>query len=156
MRVGTSLANAPRMPPKLDNKVIARFVDGTLVRGITFDFNPAKAFFHVDDGKESRRININELKALFFVRDFSGNPEYQDKKGFFTSDVHGKKIMVEFRDGETLFGFTLSYTSRGLGFFVFPGDPDSNNEKVFIVHGATRRIKLCSPTGSFTEPSSTS
>jgi hypothetical protein len=121
------------MPPKLDNKVIARFLDGTLVRGITLDFNPTKAFFHIDDGKESRRVHINELKALFFVRDFAGNPDYQDKKGFFTSDVHGKRIMVEFRDGETLFGFTLSYTSRGLGFFVFPGDPDCNNEKVFIV-----------------------
>jgi len=144
------------MPPKLDNKVIARFADGTLVRGVTFDFNPAKAFFHVHDGADLRRVQINELKALFFVRNFDGNPDYQDKKGFFTSDVHGKRIMVEFRDGETLFGYTLSYTSRGLGFFVFPGDPDCNNEKVFIVHGATRRIKFCSPTETFTEPSSTS
>jgi hypothetical protein len=45
--------------------------------------------------------------------------------------------MVEFKDGEVLFGYTLTYTSQGIGFFVFPGDPESNNEKVFVIHAAT-------------------
>jgi hypothetical protein len=42
----------------------------------------------------------------------------------------------------------MNHTARGYGFFVFPGDPGSNNEKVFIVHGAARRVKLCSAPGS--------
>jgi hypothetical protein len=49
---------------------------------------------------------------------------------------------VEFFDSEVLFGFTLSYSTRGLGFFIFPGDPESNNSKVFIVHSATKRVKV--------------
>lgn len=139
------------MPHKPDNRVIARFLDGSLVRGTTFDFAPTKTSFHVDDGRETRVIDIGDLKALFFVRDFEGDAAYHEKKGFFSPHFHGKKVMVEFLDGEVLFGYTLSYTSRGLGFFVFPGDPESNNEKVFIVHGATRRIKLRSVSGNFSD-----
>jgi hypothetical protein len=135
------------MAPKLDNRVIARYLDGTIVRGTTLDFAASKTSFHVDDGAETREIDIADLKALFFVRDFDGDAGYHEKKGFFSPHAHGKKVMVEFLDGEVLFGYTLSYTSRSLGFFVFPGDPDSNNEKVFIVHGATRRIKLRSASG---------
>ncbi|MCI0453030.1 MAG: hypothetical protein L0Z51_11710 [Candidatus Latescibacteria bacterium] len=130
------------MAPKLDNRVIARYLDGTLVRGTTFDFAPTKTSFHVDDGRGTREIDVGDLKAVFFVRDFEGDAGYHEKKGFFSTYPHGKKVMVEFIDGEVLFGYTLSYTSRGVGFFVFPGDPDSNNEKVFIVHGATKRVKL--------------
>jgi hypothetical protein len=139
------------MPPKLDNKIIARFRDGSIVRGTTFDFASTKTFLHIDDGRSTRRINMADLKALFFVRDFEGNAQYEEKKGFFVPNAHGKKVMVEFLDGEVLFGYTLSYTSRGIGFFVFPGDPDCNNEKVFIVHGAAKRVKLSSPTGTFAD-----
>lgn len=139
------------MPPKLDNRVIARFLDGTLVRGTTFDFASTKTSFHVDDGRETREIDVADLKALFFVRDFEGDSGYHEKKGFFSHHAYGKKVMVEFLDGEVLFGYTLTYTSRGFGFFVFPGDPDSNNEKVFIVHGATKRVKLRSAAGTFSD-----
>jgi hypothetical protein len=57
--------------------------------------------------------------------------------------------MVEFKDGEVLFGYTLTYSSQGFGFFVFPGDPGSNNEKVFVVHAATASVKLTALAGSF-------
>jgi hypothetical protein len=142
------LQSPTRMAPRLENRVIARFLDGTLVRGTTFDFAPTKTSFHVDDGHETREIDIADLKALFFVRDFEGDASYNEKKGFFTPHAHGKKVMVEFLDGEVIFGYTMTYTSRGFGFFVFPGDPGSNNEKVFIVHGATRRVKLRSASGA--------
>ncbi len=135
------------MAPKLDNRVIARFLDGTLIRGTTFDFASTKTSFHIDDGSETKEIDIADLKALFFVRDFDGDAGYHERKGFFSPHAHGKKVMVEFLDGEVLFGYTMTYSSRGLGFFVFPGDPECNNEKVFIVHGATRRIKLRSMSG---------
>jgi hypothetical protein len=62
---------------------------------------------------------------------------------------HGKKVVIEFKDGEKLFGYTLSYTSLGFGFFVFPGDPDSNNEKVFVLHAATASVRLTPSVGVF-------
>jgi len=126
-----------------ENRVIAHHIDGSLLKGTTLDFFPTKERFHVTDGAgDVHEVHVNELKAIFFVKDFTGDPEYTEKKGFFTRQMQGKKVMVEFVDGEVLFGFTLSYSTRGLGFFIFPGDPESNNSKVFIVHSAAKRVKV--------------
>lgn len=137
-----------------ENKIIAHHVDGSLVKGTTLDFFPTKDKFHVTDGAgDVHEIAVNELKAIFFVKDYGGDPDYSEKKGFFTRQPHGKKVMVEFFDGEVLFGFTLSYSTRGLGFFIFPGDPDSNNNKVFIVHSATKRVKIKTESSNYSRHS---
>jgi len=128
---------------------VARFLDGLTLRGTTIDFSPTRRLFHITDGGATHEVDVDKLKALFFVRDFDGNAAYTEKKGFFARQNHGKKVMVEFKDGEVLFGYTLNYTSQGLGFFVFPGDPESNNEKVFVVHAATASVKLTTLAGSF-------
>lgn len=132
-----------------ENRVVARFADGLSLRGTTIDFSPTRRVFRLTNDGETYEVDLGRLKALFFVRDFQGNPAYSDKKGFFARQNHGKKVMVEFRDGEVLFGYTLTYSSQGLGFFVFPGDPESNNEKVFVLHGATRSVRLTPLSGTF-------
>jgi hypothetical protein len=133
-----------------ENRVIAHHIDGSLLKGTTLDFFPTKERFHVTDGAgDVHEVHVNELKAIFFVKDFVGDPDYTEKKGFFAQQMHGKKVMVEFVDGEVLFGFTLSYSTKGLGFFIFPGDPDSNNSKVFIVHAAAKRVKVKTMPTSF-------
>jgi hypothetical protein len=132
-----------------ENRVVARFQDGPTLRGTTIDFSPLRRAFHITDNGTTYEVDVEKLKALFFVRDFGGNAAYNERKGFFARQNHGKKVMVEFKDGEVLFGYTLSYTSQGLGFFVFPGDPDSNNEKVFVVHSSTASVKLTALAGSF-------
>jgi len=130
-------------------RVVARFLDGQILRGTTLDFSPLREAFRLNDGATTHEVAISKLKAVFFVRDFAGDPAYDEKKGFHARQNHGKKVLVEFADGETLYGYTLNYSSRGLGFFMFPGDPGSNNEKVFVVHAATRSVKLSSLTGVF-------
>jgi hypothetical protein len=134
---------------RAENRVVVRFLDGLTLRGTTIDFSPARRLFHVSDNGVTYEVDLEKLKALFFVRAFDGNAAYNEKKGFFARQNHGKKCMVEFKDGEVLFGYTLSYTSQGLGFFVFPGDPGSNNEKVFVVHSSTASVKLTALAGSF-------
>ncbi len=125
-----------------ENLVIAHCCDGTLIRGRTLDFFPTKSRFHImsDDGQR-HQVEVSSLKAVFFVRNLEGNENHDERKGFFQRQ-QGKKVMVEFNDGEVIFGYTLSYSTKGLGFFIFPGDPDCNNTKVFVVHSATRRVKL--------------
>lgn len=132
-----------------ENRVVARFLDGLSLRGTTIDFSPLRRVFHLNDNGATHEIDLTKLKGLFFVRDFEGNAAYNEKKGFFARPNHGKKVMVEFKDGEVLFGYTLTYTSQGIGFFVFPGDPESNNEKVFVIHAATRSVRLTPLTASF-------
>jgi hypothetical protein len=126
-----------------ENMVIAHFAGGALLKGTTLDFFPSKETFHLlEDNGDIHEVTVTDLKAVFFVKSFDGNPQRQDRRGFFTRYTQGKKVMVEFHDEETLFGYTLSYSTKGLGFFMFPGDPDSNNAKIFIVHRATRRVKV--------------
>jgi len=137
------------MSNRPENRVVARFLDGTTVRGTTIDFSPSRRHFHLNEGSSVFEVDIAKLKALFFVRDFEGNAGYNEKKGFFARQNHGKKVMIQFKDREVLFGYTLSYTSQGFGFFVFPGDPECNNEKVFVVHGSTESVKLTPMAGSF-------
>jgi hypothetical protein len=132
-----------------DNRVVARFQDGLSLRGTTIDFSPLRPFFRLTDNGATYQVDVALLKALFFVRNFDGNAAYNEKKGFFSRSNHGKKVMVEFKDGEVLFGYTLSYTSQGMGFFVFPGDPESNNEKIFVIHAATRTVRLTPINGNF-------
>ena len=140
------------MLTRAENRVVARFLDGLTLRGTTIDFSPTRRTFRITDSGATYEVDLAKLKALFFVRDFDGNAAYKEKKGFFSRQNHGKKVMVEFKDGEVLFGYTLSYTANGFGFFVFPGDPESNNEKVFVVHAATASVKLTPLTTSFPIP----
>lgn len=128
---------------KTDDKVIAHLLDGTLLKGTAPSFYPNRAKFDmVDENGTTHTLHITELKALFFVHDFSGRPDQPERKGFFSENGKGSKVMVEFFDGEILFGYTLSYSPKGNGFFMTPGDPDSNNIKVFVVHAFTKRVKV--------------
>ena len=119
------------------NKAVIGFLDGRRVRGHVFDFSPLKDRFHLapqNDPLQGKRTEVlfQDLKAIFFVRDFSGNREYNESK---TTDgsVRGRKIEVTFRDGEKLVGSSQAYNLKNLGFFLFPLDEKSNNTRIFVV-----------------------
>ena len=125
-------------------KVIARFRDGHLVRGYTTDFHPAKPHLHLSAEPHSRDtlvLQLSQLKALFFVRDFTGDQTRVDRQEF-GSAPQGRKVAITFNDGETLLGSTLGYRGEGNGFFVHPADPRSNNLRVFVAPGATQQVRF--------------
>lgn len=130
------------------NKVIARYIDGRMVRGMTPDFNPMKDFFHVnlhgsEPGAEAIKIDTSELKALFFVRDFTGNPGYDESTEFDPNHPPGtRRTRVVFKDGEVMMGYATGYRSDRPGFFLEPADPNSNNERCFIVIAATEDVSF--------------
>ncbi len=126
-------------------KVVARYVDGRLVKGYTFDFGPSQPRFHVfsepSASGSSTQVLVRELKALFFVRDLLGNPARQDDQEFHTGDApSGQHVEVRFRDGEVIVGAADSPTTDALGFFLVPADPESNNLRVYVVAAATRAV----------------
>ena len=130
-------------------KIIARRLDGTVLKGHTQNFDPSRPAFTltVPDAPEGERevsVRLDQLKAVFFVKDFAGNPEYSEKKEFFDPLV-GRRLQVTFKDGETLFGTSLSYDAARDGFFLFPVDKFSNNDKVFVVAAAVAHIKTVPP-----------
>ncbi len=88
-------------------------------------------------------IGLAELKALFFVKDFAGNPAYNDRKEFEArKPVAGRKIRVLFSDGELLIGTTQGYQQGRAAFFVTPADPKSNIDRCFVITAATKEISL--------------
>ena len=104
-------------------KIVIRYFDGRLVKGYTNDFFPNKPLFHVrpiksevsDKGIE---VLASELKAVFFVKDFSGNSAHGELKQFDGCRISGRKVEVTFADGEVIVGATLGYDATRPGFFV--------------------------------------
>jgi hypothetical protein len=123
------------------NKIIIRYADGKIIRGTTEDFFPNKDIFHAIDknNAELHEIKIKDLKAVFFVKSFEGNPKYQDRDDIERVGF-GRKMRVIFKDGETLVGYTQGYSPDRAGFFLFPSDPNSNNDKAFVVTAATDKV----------------
>ena len=131
------------------NKVIARYADGRMLKGFTSDFNPAKDQFHVTPVEEGGvnavpiKVLREELKALFFVKDFAGNPAHDEKKEFDSARaLSGRKLRVQFNDGEVLIGTTLGYQPGRPGFFLESVDDESNIERCYVVSGSTSDVKV--------------
>jgi hypothetical protein len=128
------------------NRVVVHFADGRIVKGVTNDFTPEKGHFHLtlhEAPRESKPADVQtkDVKAIFFVKDFAGNPQEQERKEFDAlRPPVGRKIRVVFKDGEVMVGTTHGYRRGRPGFFLVPADPNSNNERCYIVSSATREI----------------
>ena len=83
-------ADVPRPEPASllepeSRKVVARYWDGLLLRGYTNDFHPSKAHLHLTStptAGAAALVPLSQLKALFFVKDFAGDPELCRRKAF--------------------------------------------------------------------------
>jgi len=123
------------------NKIIIRYANGKIRKGTTEDFFPNKDILHMSDKDNGgyHEINIKDLKAVFFVKTFEGNPNYHEKYDI-EKIGSGKKIMVHFKDTEKMVGSFHRYSPTRTGFVLIPADPDCNNEKVFVIIAATKKI----------------
>ncbi len=52
----------------------------------------------------------------------------------------GRRIKVRFKAGEIMVGYTSGYSPDRAAFFLFPGDPQSNNEGIFVVTATTEEV----------------
>jgi hypothetical protein len=125
-------------------KVIARFNDGRIAWGYTNNFHPSRNQLHLSPNPgsgDSTCIPLAQLKALFFVREFTGDPTRVDSKDF-REPPQGRKVEVTFRDREIMVGATLGYRGEGNGFFVHPADPGSNNLRVFVTATGAQEVRF--------------
>ncbi len=139
-----------------EERVVARFNDGRVVKGFTKDLGAETdvvVLTEAESGKE-HRIPFADLKALFFIKSFEGDRDYHERKTFGISANEGRKVFIRFKDGESLVGFVdgdipwgkgfflTSEGSRAKGFFLIPVDRDSNNEKVFVVGNSVQDVTI--------------
>jgi len=126
------------------NMIVVKYKNQTVLKGKTNDFFPNRNRFHLEkmDGSITD-IVVEDLKAIFFVKDFEGNKNHKDRYNDVISNA-GKKTKVRFLDGEIIYGYTLGYSPERQGFYLTPADLVGNNERIFIVLSATQNVQFIS------------
>jgi uncharacterized protein DUF6982 len=125
------------------NRIVARYQDGRVLKGYTNDFLPAKSQFHMTleaqgAGAAPIQVQVPELKALFFVKTFEGDPQHQTSNDPAQAGA-GRILRVVFKDAEVMVGTTQGYDRSRPGFFVIPVDK-GNNERCFVVASAVQEV----------------
>ena len=127
-------------------KVVARYKNGHMMKGFTHDFFPNKDRFHVTPANQGLgkplEVLVSHLKAVFVVRDFTGDPQYVERKAYSKEDTpYGVPLEVTFADAEVIVGSCMGFDPKRIGFFIQPVDPMSNNRRVFAVTSAVKRVR---------------
>lgn len=128
----------------MKNKVVVRYLDGRTAKGFTTDFLPTRDKFHVSPNESPGQpvpVRLADVKAVFFVKDFTGNKDYQDRLEFDQSSK-GRKLRVTFHDSEVIVGTTQGYDPSRPGFFLNPADPKSNIERCFVVASSAAQVSV--------------
>ena len=125
--------------------VVVRFMDGRILKGTTRDFAPNKPNFHLfpwgEEGDKALDIIVGALKAIFFVKNYEGDKGHVLDNSFASAKGQGRKIIVTFKDGEVVAGFTMGYNPKNQGFFLIPADPDCNNSRAYVVNLAVSKVE---------------
>jgi len=131
-------------------KVVVKYQNGEIIKGWVEDFRLDRESFIlfplIEYSQEERmEINFESLKAVFFVKDFLGDKNYK-KVRTFNIDLKitpsQRKLIVNFVDGEHLYGTSHDYGRYKIGFFIYPIDPKDNSERIFIVQLAVESVRL--------------
>ena len=112
-------------------KVVVRLKDKTSLKGKISNFSPLYNFFQLEllDG-DSVIVNIDKIKAMFFVKSFEGNKQYNYK---YEDELlwAGDKITLKFNDGEKIVGYAQHSDFTPKGYFITPADVNGNNTYIF-------------------------
>lgn len=121
--------------------MVVRFTDGSILKGTSGNFRPNCTEFHVRDRStgEPVEVRVDDLKAVFFVHDFDGDADNRGRADVDRAGL-GKKVQVDFEDGETLIGYTSGYAPGRPAFWVHPADPSSNNDRCYVITSATTAV----------------
>ena len=134
----------------LKKKAVVKYQNREIIKGWIEDFHPDRDSFIlfplIEYSEEERmEIKFSSLKAVFFVKDFKGDKDYK-KVRTFNVDLKitpsQRKLIVNFVDGERLYGTSHNYGRYKVGFFMYPVDPQDNSERIFVVHSAVESVRL--------------
>jgi len=134
-------------------KLVAHFKDGQVMKGFSRDFDPGRESFHLvrreGDVASSQEVRLEDLKALFHVRTWGRKDRHQESGRGFPADARPArpkpslvKTVLEFYDGETIFGYSFDYDPNRRGFYVVPADPADNNRKIYVVNSSLVNIQF--------------
>ena len=135
----------PVAPLAKPSKLVAACLDGRRLKGYVFNFSPLRDRFRLFPEENSPAeagvdLQLAQLKAVFFVKEFAGAPEHHDH--YDTNSPHRGRVMeVSFRDGEKILGTTEAWNPAKPGFFLIPADPASNNIRIFVINRNVAQVR---------------
>ena len=137
-----------------NSKLVAHFKDGRVTKGFSRDFDPTRDSFHLvrREGQvaASQEIRLEDLKALFHVKTWGRKDKHTGLAAGFPAEKRASKgaaaalvkTVLEFYDGEKIFGYSLDYDPNRRGFYVVPADPADNNRTIYVVHSSLVNIQF--------------
>jgi Family of unknown function (DUF6982) len=133
-------------PSSTRKRVVIRRLDKGLLKGF---IDPGAYLCPEIDllDREGRlvRIPLQEIKGIFFVRDFEGNPGRAERKVFRSRPrLAGLWMRMTFKDSEVLEALLPNNLLEidPLGYLVTPPDVYSNNLKIFIPRTALTAMEV--------------
>ena len=129
------------------SKIIARYLDGRVVRGYTQDFDPDESCFHLYENPTSdekpMELQMEDLQVLFLVRTLERDPHCRARREFIEEDQsHKDRVEVTFKDGEVVRGFRADHSLRRSGFFLLPPDPEGDDIMIFVISKAVKDLSF--------------
>jgi hypothetical protein len=128
-------------------KVVVRKLDKSLVRG----YVDPRTYLSADGVEllesEGRLVNVplDQIKGVFFVRDFGGNPQHTERKIFHSRPrLSGLWVRMIFKDSEVLEGLTPNnlLSLNPSGFYLTPPDVYSNNLRIFVPRSSLTEVEV--------------
>jgi hypothetical protein len=116
-------------------KLILRYLDGNVIPALVGFFeNGTDPIPAIKSDGSPLFVEVSDLKAAFFVKDYLGNPSYQmllDEEKM-RRNTDGGFVRLHFSDGEVLMGQVSDDTNFSKGFFLKVLDPNDNNILVYV------------------------
>ncbi|MCX5757246.1 MAG: tetratricopeptide repeat protein [Candidatus Hydrogenedentes bacterium] len=119
-------------------RLVVRYADGRREYGVCFAMDLSEEGFHLDlvdvSGATLGKIEyvkFQDLKAVFQVRSFDGKFDKTVQHKTWTPE--GPELVVVFRDGEILRGFSPQrYNPNDPRFYLIPKNPMDNNINILV------------------------
>lgn len=136
--------------------MVARKKTGELVRGyLKVEQDPIQGQYPVslperfslqlESSSKNAVLETASLKALFFVKKFTGDPDYREIK-FFTQALLSEDLWVrlKFFDNEVLEGTIRNSLESFVqqGFLFRPADEASNNEALYVIKSSLFELRV--------------
>jgi hypothetical protein len=131
-------------------KVIVTFSDGTSLQGYVNPLRlPDDPLDVLTTNGEHRQVPLKEIRAVYFVRDFTEDYEPEHKAFFSRPKLDGLWVRLKFRDNQTLEGVVSNDLLALLdsGIQITPPDLNGAAVRIFVPRSALSEVTVLGVVG---------
>jgi Family of unknown function (DUF6982) len=131
-------------------KVIVTFSDGTSLQGYINPLRlPDDPLDVLTTNGEHRQVPLKEIRAVYFVRDFTEDYEPERKAFFSRPKLDGLWVRLKFRDNQTLEGVVSNDLLALLdsGIQITPPDLNGAAVRIFVPRNALSEVTVLGVVG---------